>query len=96
MYLPHPHIVFIYFSALLHTVSLLAHHQLLIYHSSVNLLNCNYVATMAYLLPAYLTPFTHTVYRLFFLIVFLTVRLFIQCVVVCVTLLCFILAMSQL
>ena len=43
-------------------VFLLAHHQLHIYHSSVNLLNCNYFTTMAYLLPYLLTPFAHIVY----------------------------------
>jgi hypothetical protein len=47
-------------------VSLLAPHHLLIYYSSVNLLNCNYFATMAYLLPYLLTPCAHTVYRLSF------------------------------
>ena len=71
IYLPHPHIVFIHFAALLHTsittyTPSSDHHHLLIYHSSVNLLNCNYFATMAYLLPYLLTPFAHTVYRLSF------------------------------
>ena len=47
-----------------------------LYHSSVNLLNCNYFATMAYLF----TPFAHTVYRLFFPTVLLTACLFIPCV----------------
>ena len=47
----------------LHTTSS-AHHHLLIYHSIVNLLNCNYFATMAYLLPYLLMPFAHNVYRL--------------------------------
>ena len=55
--------------------------HIIIYHSSVNLLNCNYFATMAYLLPYHLTPFAHAIYRLyFFSIVLLTVCLFIPCV----------------
>jgi hypothetical protein len=50
-------------------VFLLAHHHLHIYHSSVNLLNCNYFATMAYLLPYLRTPFAHTVYRFFYCVI---------------------------
>ena len=67
-YLHHPHMVFINFFLLLFCtpVLLLAHRHLHIYHSSLNLLNCNYFATMAYLLPYLLTPFAHTVYRLSF------------------------------
>ena len=48
--LPHPHVFLKLF---------------LLYHSSVDLLNCNYFATMAYLLPYLRTPFAHTVYRFF-------------------------------
>ena len=40
-------------------------HHLHIYHSSVNLLNCNYFATMSYCL----TPFAHTVYRFFYCVI---------------------------
>ena len=56
-YLPHPHIVFLFTFLLFCTPAfLLAHHHLHIYHSSVNWRNCNYFATMAYLLPYLLTP----------------------------------------
>jgi hypothetical protein len=57
-------------------VSLLAHHHLHIYHSSVNA-NCNYLASMVYLLP-YLPNLLHlhTLY-VDFSIVLLTVHLFI-------------------
>ena len=96
-YLPHPHIVFVYFFLLFCTpVFLLAHHHLHIYHSSVNFLNCNYFATMAYLLPYLLTPFAHTVYRFFYCVIDCTfVYPMCNCVVF-VALLCFILARSQL
>ena len=47
-------------------VFLLAHRHLQVYHSSIKLQNCNYFATMAYLLPYLLTPFAHTVYRFFY------------------------------
>uniref|UniRef100_A0A8C8K534 ELMO domain-containing protein n=1 Tax=Oncorhynchus tshawytscha TaxID=74940 RepID=A0A8C8K534_ONCTS len=41
-------------------------HDLLQEKCDVHFLNCNYFATMAYLLPYLLTPFAHTLYRLYF------------------------------
>ena len=76
-------ILFLFYFLLFCTpVFLLAHHHLHIYHSNVNLLNCNYFATMAYLLPSLSMPFADTVHRLIF-IVLVTVRLFVPCVTLC-------------
>ena len=86
-YLPNPHIVLLFCTP----VFLLAHLHLHIYHSSVNLLNCNYFATMAYLFPYLLTPFAHTVYRFSYCVIDCTlvysmcnsVLLFTPCVTLC-------------
>ena len=80
-YLPHPHIVFIYLFSLLHTsistcTSSSAHISL-----QCKLLNCNYLATMAYLLPTSLLHL-HTLYT-DFSTVLLTVLLFIPRVFLC-------------
>jgi hypothetical protein len=61
---------------------LLAHHYLHIYHSSVHFLNCNYFATISYLLP-YLLICRHCIQYILFSIVLLTVCLFIPCVTPC-------------
>ena len=84
-------------------VSLLTHHHLLITICSlitrVNLLNCNYFAIMAYLLPTS-SCHLHTLYIdilfLYCVIDCTLVYSMCNCVVVCVALLSFILARSQL
>jgi hypothetical protein len=100
--------VFIWFTFLLFCtlVSLLAHHHLLIYHSSDNLLKNVIIRSYGVFIAYLLMPFAHNVYRLSFLycvidlfILLLACLLFTpmcNSVVVCVTLLCFILARSGL
>ena len=66
-----PILLFVFFCSFAPQCLYLHIHLLHIYHSSVYLLNCNYFATMAYLLPYLpnLTSFAHTVYRLFYCVI---------------------------
>ena len=59
------------------------------------MLSCNYFASMAYLLP-YLPTSAHTVLIFLYCVIDCTFVYVLPCVVVCVELLCFILARSQL
>ena len=95
--LPHPHTVCIYLSCSFAPQYLNLHIHLL---HILPFLYCNYFSTMAYLLPylSYPTSFAHIVYRLVYTVLLTVCLFYSMCnsVLLCVELLCFILARSQL